>query len=84
MKPRPDTAGPHLSAVGVIRAGELYRLRELQRRLGWGEHALRQAKVAGLRIVRFGREGFVLGSDALDWFRKLADAQTGQGGNGDE
>ena len=71
MKPRPEAADRRQPAPGVIRGDEVYRLQELQRRLGWGEHALRQAKLAGLRIVRFGREGFVLGNDALAFFEGL-------------
>jgi hypothetical protein len=69
-------------APGVVRDGEVYRLAELQRRLGWHEHALRQAKVAGLRIVRFGREGFVLGSDVLAFFRRLGDGASEKGPDG--
>jgi hypothetical protein len=51
-------------------------LSELKRRLGWGEHAVRQARRAGLRFTVFGREKYVLGEDVLEFFRTLR-------GNGD-
>ena len=68
--------GPH-NASGVVRGDEVYSLTELRRRLQWGEHATRMAKAAGLRLVPFGREKFVLGADVLAFFRKLADRQQG-------
>ena len=72
--------GKPAPAPGVIRDGEVYRLRELCRRLGWHEHSLRQARAAGLPMIVFGREKFILGSDVLDFFRRLADRQAAGGG----
>ena len=77
MKPRPDAAGPSPSPSGVIRRDEVYRLAELKRRLGWQEHAVRQARLAGLRLIPFGREKYVLGDDLLDFFQRLADQARG-------
>ena len=75
-------------APGVIRDGEVYSLREFARRLHWREHALRQARAAGLRMVAFGRERFVLGADVLRFFTELAEQQAAarntQAGNGEE
>jgi hypothetical protein len=71
-------------APGVIRDGEVYRLREVCRRLGWKEHAIRQARAAGLRMVIFGREKFILGADVLDFFRRLAEQQAAGDGKGGE
>lgn len=72
MRRPANTVAPARSpAPGVIRDGEVYRLAELQRRLGWHEHAVRQARLAGLRLIPFGREKYVLGSDALEFFRRL-------------
>ena len=65
----------------VIRAGELYSLAELRRRLRWKEHAVRQARVNGLRLISFGREKFCLGSDVLKFFERLGERQ--QAGNGE-
>lgn len=79
MKAHPanNAAGPSKSpAVGVIRGDELYRLQELQRRMSWGEHATRQARAAGLRLVSFGREKYALGADVLAFFRRLSDLQS--------
>jgi len=55
------------AAAGVISCHELYRLPELQKRLGLGKHAIRQARRAGLKIRRVGTRSYVLGKDVLDW-----------------
>jgi hypothetical protein len=73
MKPKPRKPAKH--APAVVRAGEVYSLVELRRRLGWGQHYVRQARVAGLRLVTFGRNRYVLGSDVLDFFARLAARQ---------
>ena len=62
-------------APAVIRDGEVYSLAELRRRLRWQDHAVRQARIAGLRLVSFGRAKFVLGSDVLRFFERLAERQ---------
>ena len=53
--------------LAPIRADEIYPLRELMRRLGWKEAALRRARRDGLRIRRYGNLFYVLGSDAVDF-----------------
>jgi hypothetical protein len=73
--PTPKTS----NAPGVIRDGEVYRLREVCRRLGWKEHAIRQARAAGLRTIIFGREKFILGRDVLSFFEKIAERQQSSG-----
>ena len=87
MKRPANTAGPPpRNSPAVIRAGEVYSLAELRRRLGWQEHAVRQARAAGLRLIPFGREKFVLGTDVLTFFRGLAARQghkRSEGGEGD-
>jgi hypothetical protein len=69
---------PQRRPPAVIRSGEVYTLAELRRRLGWAEHGVRQARIAGLRLVTFGRQKFVLGDDALEFFRRLAERQQAQ------
>jgi len=78
-RPPQRPAGPGPS--GSIQAGEVLTLAELKRRLGWGEHAIRQARRAGLRLIPFGREKFALGSDVLEFFTRLAE-QAGSPNNG--
>ena len=51
--------------TGAIADNELYTLAEIQERLKLGQHALRQARRAGLPVRRIGRRGYVLGSDVL-------------------
>jgi len=65
--------------TGSIRSDELLSLTELRRRLGWQEHAVRQARRAGLRLVSFGREKYVLGRDVLDFFARLGAEQAAGG-----
>ena len=57
MKPAPHK--PAKRAPAVVRAGEVYSLAELRRRLGWQEHAVRQARIE--RLAAGGvRQGKVL------------------------
>ena len=81
-RPRERPGGPGLS--GSIRADELLTLRELKARLGWGEHAVRQARRAGLRLIPFGREKFALGSDVLAFFTRLAEQHSNSNGQTQE
>jgi hypothetical protein len=59
----------------MIRAGAVYSLQAFCRELEWGEHARRQALLAGLPVVTFGRQKFVVGSLALRWFVALGQRQ---------
>jgi hypothetical protein len=70
------TKKARVATRGSVRADEVLSLKELRRRFGWEEHAIRQARAAGLRFIRFGRECFVLGADVLEFFRQLADQQS--------
>ena len=47
---RPVPRKPAKRAPAVIRADAVYSWAELRRRLGWAEHAGRQARIAGLRL----------------------------------
>ncbi len=81
MKPRPlDKPAPR--QLGSISADAIYPMREFGRRLDLHNKALADAQRAGLRTILFGRCKFVLGSDALDWFKRLAEQQAA--GNGQE
>ena len=66
---------PERESNGAVRSDEVLSLRELQRRFGWREHALRQARLAGLRMIPFGREKYVLGANLLAFFATLAEQQ---------
>jgi hypothetical protein len=80
MKPRPDfTPRP---GSGSVRADEVLSLREFGRRLGLASRALCDCQRAGLRTILVGRCKYVLGSDALTWFRGLASRQAGNGDGG--
>jgi hypothetical protein len=64
---RPAPYTPTKCAPAVIRAGEVSSLAELRRRPGWAEHSVRQARVAGLRLITFGRQKYCLGEDVLSF-----------------
>jgi hypothetical protein len=51
--------------AGLITADALYTLGEIQQRLKLGQHAMRQARRAGLPVRRIGRRAYVLGRDVI-------------------
>lgn len=55
------------STPGFIDGNAIYTLAEFQARLRLKRAAMRQARRSGLRVRRFGRQGFVLGRDAIAW-----------------
>jgi hypothetical protein len=76
VKARPTNAQP--VGCGSVRADEVLTLREFGRRLVLATRALCDAQRGGLKTILVGRVKFVLGSDALDWFRQQ------QGGGSDD
>ena len=60
------------TAPGVIEPQNIYTLREFQARSGLGETALRTARRAGLRVVRFKNRSYVRGQDFLEFLDKVA------------
>jgi hypothetical protein len=79
----PDPAPSAGRGGGSIRADELLPFSEAARRLGWCAKSRRFAQRDGLRVIRYGRFQYVLGTDLLDFFRRLAEGQAGQGGGND-
>ena len=67
------------SRCNISMERKVYSLAELRRRLGWAEHSVRHARLAGLRLVVFGRQKYCLGEDVLAFFRRLAERQTDSG-----
>ena len=59
-------------APGHITADALYTLAEIQERLKLGQHAMRQARRAGLKVRRIGRRAFVLGRDVMAFIDSAA------------
>ena len=62
---------------GSISAHEIVTLRETGRRLGLGVRCMCDLQKAGLRTVTLGRRKFLLGSDLIDFARRLAEEQHG-------
>jgi len=56
---------------GSIHADELLPLEVLRQRFGIGNKGMAQLRRAGLPVRRFGRQGYVLGRDVLDFFGRL-------------
>ena len=61
------------TGYGSVRSDEILTLSECKKRLGWGHKSVATAKRVGLRVVPLGRQKYVLGSDVLEFFRKLAE-----------
>ena len=57
-------------APGLIAVDCLYTLAEIRQRLKLGQHAMRQARRAGLRVRRIGRRRYVLGRDVLEFLQR--------------
>ncbi len=51
--------------IGSISAHELYSLEAVESRLGLGAWALRQMRRRGLRVLRCGGRGYILGADII-------------------
>jgi hypothetical protein len=79
---RPQEAPPR--ALGSVSAGEVMPMAEFGRRLNLKNQALADAQRAGLRTILFGRCKFVLGTDAIEWFRRLGEAQAARAEGGKE
>lgn len=73
MKPRPDAPAPR--ALGSIRADEIMPSAEFRRRMGVGVRAWRELVRKGLPVIRCGKQCFVDGNDALQFFRKEGQQQ---------
>ena len=52
---------------GPIEPCVLYPLAEIQRRTGFGRHAMRQARANGLPVHYAGNRGFVLGRELIEY-----------------
>jgi len=69
----PQTPAP----PGPIRGDELYLAADFRRRVRWGRKAWTRARKAGLPVLTFGREQYVIGNLALAWFAELQRQQGG-------
>jgi len=65
------TASTPPTAPGVIARGECYSLSEFRSRLRLGSKGVAAMRRAGLPIRRFGRQGYVMGDDALKFLAGL-------------
>lgn len=79
MKPPKDTHAPR-PGYGEIHADSLYPLREVGRRLGWGNRTIAQAQRDGLRAVQYGRLKYTTGLWVRAFIEQQAAQQTEQGG----
>ena len=52
---------------------EIYTLPEFKKRSGLGPSAMRQARRAGLKVLKIGRCGYVLGRDFMDFAERATD-----------
>ena len=59
----------------VVRADEMYVADEFYRRCRWRRHSIRQAKRLGLPTIRYGSRDYIVGADAIAWFREIGSQQ---------
>ncbi len=70
---RPDRPTPsQVPTLGSVRADEVMPSAEFRRRMGVGVKGWRHMLRQGLRAVQCGRQQFVLGADAIEFFGRLA------------
>jgi hypothetical protein len=56
---------------GVIRANELYTLAKFRACLRLTESAVRQLRIGGLPVIRFGKRAFVSGRQAIEFLERV-------------
>ncbi len=66
-------------ARGSIRADEVLPLGEFCRRLNIGVKTWRGMRDSGLRSAKIGKQRFIVGADAVQFFAKLAERGDGDG-----
>lgn len=75
-RPRQPITDRHAPrALGSIRIDEAMPSEEFRRRMGVSVKGWREMLRRGLRAVPCGKQKFVIGQDALDFFRKLAGSE---------
>lgn len=60
-----------------VSADEVLSLREFGRRLGLGVRALCDCQRNGLPTTVIGKKKYIVGSEAVEWFRKRGQQQAG-------
>ena len=58
-----------------IERDKIYPLRVFEEATGWGRHALRQARRAGLKTITAGGRKYVRGEDFFAYMASLAEAE---------
>lgn len=66
---------PAPRSLGSIRSDEVQPAEEFCRRMGVETKAWREMQHRGLRAIQCGKRKYVLGQDAIDFFRRLAESE---------
>ena len=69
---------PDRPSYQAIQPGELLPLPVVKQRLKWGDETISKAQHEGLRVSRYGKWGYCLGSDLITFLTQQA--ANGQGG----
>jgi len=79
-RPRTDYGAdrPAKVVLGSIRADEVMPAELFRPRMGISDKAWREMLRRGLRAVQVGKRQYVLGQDALAFFRRLSDGEAHQ------
>ena len=65
---RPDQPA-RLRVPGEVHPAALYRIDELQARMGWTDSSFRSARRRGLIVRRDGKRAYVLGEDVIAYIK---------------
>jgi hypothetical protein len=72
--PAPQQSGPN-NYPAVVNGQEVYVFEEFARRMRWRKHSIRQANRLGLPTIRYGSRDYIIGADAIAWFREIGSPQ---------
>lgn len=73
MKPKQDTS----DTLRPIEDASVYPMAAFMRHVGWGRHALKQARQQGLRVVKVSGRCFVRGRDFSEFLGGLSEQESG-------
>jgi hypothetical protein len=58
--------------AGVVYRDAIYRVSAIRQAMGWGRVSWRAARRRGLRVLRLGRNSYVLGVDVMAYIEAQA------------
>ena len=79
---RSKSPAPERPSYQAIQPAELLPLPVVKQRLRWGDETISKAQREGLKVLRYGKWGYVVGADLIAFISQQADH--GRGGRADD